>query len=36
MGWLILGWQIRGTILATALGIPFGAWAVAAVRGCIT
>lgn len=31
-GWLILGWQIRGTIFATALGIPFGAWALAAVH----
>ena len=31
-GCLMLAWQIRGTVFATAFAIPFGAWAVAAAR----
>lgn len=32
MGWVVLAWQIRGTVFATAFAIPFGAWAVAIAR----
>lgn len=32
MGWVVLAWQIRGTVFATAFAIPFGAWAVAVAR----
>ena len=31
-GWVVLAWQIRGTIFATTFAIPFGAWAVAIAR----
>lgn len=31
-GCLMLAWQIRGSVFASAFAIPFGAWAVAAAR----